>query len=51
MSPATSRRDQEVNAQVAALLPGAPGRRNGEVDQIVELLRVHWIDLDPSSYS
>jgi len=40
------------------LLFGAPGRRTEEVvylvlerDQIVELLRVHWIDLDPSSYS
>jgi hypothetical protein len=40
------------------LLFGPPGRRNGEVvylvlehAQIVELLRVHWIDLDPVSYS
>jgi hypothetical protein len=30
------------------LLFGAPGRRNGEV---VELLRAHWIDLDPVHYS
>ena len=43
--------DAKPEGVMRKLLFGAPGRRNGEVDQIVELLRVHWIDLDPSSYS